>query len=89
MPRDAPVTGATLPLSLVEVCCSSSHLKSSDSSFALTARVALRATRWWAEKQIHQRYVPSWVILRAMGASIDFVKILANYVGGGITTDQI
>jgi hypothetical protein len=61
----------------------------------LTARVALRATRWWAEKQIHPRYVPSWAILRAMGAQlltarrIDFVKILANYVGGGITTDQI
>jgi hypothetical protein len=61
----------------------------------LTARVALRAARWWAEQQPRPLFVPSWAILRAMGAQllkaprIDFVRILANYVGGGITTDQI
>jgi hypothetical protein len=63
----------------------------------LTARVALTSLRWREEhaKGPSWRFVPSWPLVWMMGKSLikarntDFVAILANHVGGGISRDQI
>jgi hypothetical protein len=60
----------------------------------MTARVALKAQRWLAENQgIY--YVPSAAMVLVMARELikarrlNFVSILANNVGGGLTKDQI